>query len=507
MSGLTDRYAGRIAGVIECLDRVVITGTLPTACYADGMTRFLYAHQIRIFDYFDFTKPLKDGIHKNAKRLAAEAGLEIEFIRKSRSFRKEERVQEILKERGDHPGLVHVFSAMESCTSYKPWHDKSTHRTFLKPDGGRCLHYYFYFIDEELGLCYLRVPTWCPFRLQFYFNGHNWLARQLEKQGIGYQMLDNAFVAIDDWTTAQQLADHFDVRELHRRLDQYAARFCPVGQTFGESYHWSLMQTEYASDIVFDRAEDLAGVYEEIIRTAVHAVKAEQIATFLGKKLHANYAAEMGTHFSTRIEGTCIKHHAAGKAAIKMYDKFGRILRIETTVNDVHFFKHYRKVEHRDGTSSMKQAPVQKTIYSLPVLMELCRAANRRYRNFVSVLEDPSEGLKKLRKIAQPVREAGRNYPGFNLLAPKDQELFQVIARGEHHISGFNNRSLRRVLSQKSSSQISRLLKRLRTHGLIKKVGRTYKYYLTKLGQVAVIAATKLHETLLVPAFTQTINI
>jgi hypothetical protein len=189
-----------------------------------------------------------------------------------------------------------------------------------------------------------------------------------------------------------------------------------------------------------------------------------------------------------------------------MYDKFGRILRIETTVNDPHFFTHYRKVEHRDGTSSMKQAPVQKTIYSLPVLMELCRAANRRYQEFLSDLDDPSEGLKKLRKIAQPVSEAGRNYRGFNLLAAEDQELFQVIARGEHHISGFNNRSLRRRLTGKSTSQISRLLKRLRTHGLIKKVGRTYKYYLTKLGQKTVLAATKLRQTLLVPAFTQTAN-
>jgi hypothetical protein len=506
MSGLTDRYATRIAGVIECLDRMVITGTMPTACYADGMTGFLYAKQIRIFDYFDFTKPLKDGIHENAKRLAAEAGLDIEFIRKFKSFRKEDRVQEILEQRGDHPGLVHVFSAMETCTSYKPWHDKSTHRNFLKPDGGKCLHYYFYFIDEEFGLCYLRVPTWCPFRLQFYCNGHNWLARQLDKRGIGYQILDNAFVAIEDWNTAQQLADSFDPRELHRRLDRYAARFCPASQTFGECYHWSLMQMEYASDIVFHRAEDLAPVYEEIIRTATHAVKAEQIATFLGKKLHGNYTAEMGTHFSTRIEGTCIKHHAANQAAIKMYDKFGRILRIETTVNDPHFFTHYRKVEHRDGTSSRKQAPVQKTIYSLPVLMELCRAANRRYQEFLSDLDDPSEGLKKLRKIAQPVSEAGRNYRGFNLLAAEDQELFQVIARGEHHISGFNNRSLRRRLTGKSSSQISRLLKRLRTHGLIKKVGRTYKYYLTKLGQKTVLAATKLRQTLLVPAFTQTAN-
>ena len=397
MSKLTERCAKQIAGVLACPDRVVIQGTLPTACYADGMTRFLSARKIRIFDYTQFTKPLKEGIHENAKRIAAEAGVEIEFIRKLKSFRKEDRIQEMLKKRGDHPGLVHVFSAMERCTSYKPWHDKQTHRTFLKPDGGKCLHYYFYFIDEEFGLCYLRVPTWCPFRLQFTFNGHNWLARQLDKQGIAYTMLDNAFLAIDDWDQAQQLADRFDVRRLHRRLDQYAERFCPVGKTFGENYHWSVMQSEYATDIVFHRADDLATVYEEISRTAIHAVKAEQVATFLGKKLHGNYEAEMGTHFHTRIEGTCIKHYAAGKAAIKMYDKFGRVLRIEITVNDVGFFRHYRKVEHRDGTSSMKQAPLKKTIYSLPVLAELCRAANRRYLEFLSALEDPSDGLKKMR--------------------------------------------------------------------------------------------------------------
>ena len=503
MSGLTERYADRIAGVIECPDRVVIMGTLPTACYADGMTRFLTARKVRIFDYFEFTKPLKEDIHENAKRIASEAGLEIEFIRKLKSFRKEERIQEILAKRGNHPGLVHVFSAMETCSSYKPWHDKTDHRTYLKPDGGRCLHYYFYFIDEELGLCYLRVPTWCPFRLQFYFNGHNWLARQLDQHGIGYHMLDNAFLDIDDWDEAQRLADAFDVRKLHRRLDKYAARFCPVRKTFGESYHWSLMQTEYATDIVFLSAHDLKPVYEEITRTAVSTVKADKVATFLGRKLHGNYQDEMGTHFHTRIEGTCIRHEMAGKAAIKMYDKFGRILRIETTVNNVSFFRHYRKVEHRDGTSSMKQAPLQKTIYSLPVLTELCRAANRRYLNFISTLSDPSDGLKKMRKIANPARDAGRSYRGFNIMAAEDYELFLAIVRGEHNISGLTNRALRRALPHKTSAQISRQLKRLRTHGLIKKVGRTYKYYLTKLGQSAVTAALKVRDAIVIPTLAQ----
>ena len=88
-----------------------------------------------------------------------------------------------------------------------PWHDKETHKTFIRPDSGKCLHYYFYFMDAAFGLIYLRVPTYCPFRLQFYCNGHSWLARQLTAEGIGHTMADNAFVGIDDWSRAQELAD------------------------------------------------------------------------------------------------------------------------------------------------------------------------------------------------------------------------------------------------------------------------------------------------------------
>ena len=110
--------------------------------------------------------------------MAGAAGVTIEHIAKNH-IRKEDIVARVLVVRGDRPGLVHIVSAMEACDTYKPWHGKHTHRTFLRPDTGKCLHYYFYFIDAKLGLIYLRVPTWCPFRLQFYCNGHSWLARQL----------------------------------------------------------------------------------------------------------------------------------------------------------------------------------------------------------------------------------------------------------------------------------------------------------------------------------------
>jgi hypothetical protein len=155
---LTDRYDERIGGVLSCYDRVVITGTLPGVCYAAGMTRYLHANGVRIFDYPQFTMTLRDRVRERAASLAAEAVVTIEHISKSH-IRKEAVVVRVLEQRGEHPGLVHIISAMEACDSYRPWRDKATGKSFVRPDGGKCLHYYFYFLDAAFGLIYLRVPT------------------------------------------------------------------------------------------------------------------------------------------------------------------------------------------------------------------------------------------------------------------------------------------------------------------------------------------------------------
>jgi len=132
---LTDRYDDRIAGVLSCHDRLVITGTLPGVCHADGITWYLNARGIRIFDYPEFAKPLRDRVRDCAATLAAEAGLTIEHLGKG-NIRKEDLVARVLKQRGDHPGLVQIISAMEACGAYQPWHDKNTHKTFIRPDSG-----------------------------------------------------------------------------------------------------------------------------------------------------------------------------------------------------------------------------------------------------------------------------------------------------------------------------------------------------------------------------------
>lgn len=496
---ITEQYKEQIRGVLSCYDRIIIYGTIPVWCFADGMTSVLHAHKIRIFDYPQWARSFKDEIRQNAERLARENGIEIDFIRKIKRFRKEDRIQAILKKRGNHPGLVHIFSAMETCNSYKPWHDKQTGKNFLKNDSGKCLHYYFYFIDPELGLCYIRVPTWSPFKLQFYFNGHSWLAAKLAKHDISYVLEDNVFFEIADFSKAQELSDKIRVPDLRQVLDIFAQRYCPVIKGYGLSHHWSIMEAEYATDIVFKKQADLKLLYEPLTRCAIHSVKPENIASFLGGKLHMNYQGEIGNKFNTRIEGTCIRHQM-GALSIKMYDKFGLVLRIETTVNDVSQFKHYREVDHRNGTRVKKIAPMKKSIYSLFPLFGLLKAANYRYLEFISSFPDPSNGVKKLNTISKTVASEERTYKGFNFFDEDDQRLLTVIARGEFNISGFRNKSLQPFFSDQSPAQISRILKRLHVHGLIKKVGHTYKYYLSSLGKQVITLGLRLKELFVIPS-------
>jgi hypothetical protein len=497
-SALVDRYDDRIAGVLSCYDRVLITGTLPTVCYAAGMTRFLYAKEVRIFDYPQFAATLRDRVRERAASVAAEAGVAIEHIAKSH-VRKEAVVSKVLEGRGDHPGLVHVISAMEACDAYQPWHDKQTHKTFVRPDSGKCLHYYFYFMDADLGLIYLRVPTWAPFRLQFYCNGHSWLARRLTAEGIAFTAADNAFVRIDDWRRAQELADGFSPDLLHRVLDRYAALCCPVLDVFGQSYHWSLTQVEYSTDLVFRTATTLGPLYEQLTRESVLSVKAEQVASFLGHKITPQLAQELGSQFSTRIEGTCIKHRF-GSSSIKMYDKFGSVLRIETTSNDVSFFKHYRKVEHRQGPATRALAPVKKTIYSLIDLREILFGCNRRYLEHLSALDDFSAGVRALDRLTKPRSVDGKTVRGINFFDQTDKALLNALQNPRVNIAGVRRADLSPLLKELSGDRLSRQLKRLRDIGVIKRVAGTYRYYLTRIGRAATAALCRVTQTVIIPA-------
>jgi hypothetical protein len=184
-----------------------------------------------------------------------------------------------------------------------------------------------------------------------------------------------------------------------------------------------------------------------------------------------------------------------------MYDRGGRVLRIEATSNDITFFRHHRKVDHKDGSTEHKVAPLKKSIYSLTDLDGLMAAACRRYLAFIGTLEDRTAQRHDLDHISRPARdERDRPWRGFNFFLAEDLTVLLALLRGEFVLNGLSSRRLRRLLAGKTPAQIGRILKRLRLHGLIRRVGRTYRYYLTMLGRRALVAAQKLKEHLIIPA-------
>lgn len=495
-----NKYSDKIAGTISCLDRVIISGSLTKWGYAESMNYYIHEHNIKVKDFPMFGKQMNDSLRQNVESIAVNNNISIEHIRSPLHFNKEEHIQKILLERGEKEGLIKIYTSMEICDCYRPTFDKIKNRAFLKSGTSKCLYYYIYFIDKSFGLCFLRIPTWIPFRVQFYFNGHNYLANKLRERNINYSMSDNAFNFIDNYNIAQELSSSIKADDIHKSFDGIIKKYIPFLEQSGQTYRWTLSQVEYSTDVIFKNTNDLLLIYDQLVHNCIHSVKPDNIATFFSRKLAAHYQQEVGNKYNKQIQGTRIKH-LMGVNSIKMYNKDKNILRIETTVNDVTEFKIYRQVNTIDHRSVQRLAPMKKSIYSLYELCKCCLAANSRYLDFIASFEDNSSGIKNLDTVSQKITDHDRSYRGFNFFEPVDAQILLALESGEFNINGFRNKSLRKKLSDSlSASAVSRILKRLLLHGIIKKVKNTYKYYLTKSGKRILAGAHIVKELYIIPA-------
>lgn len=314
-------------------------------------------------------------------------------------------------------------------------------------------------------------------------------------------MQDNAFLEISNIESAQKLSDRINPEGLHRVLDVFAGRYSPVPDSLSLGYTWTVQQIECATDIMFRKSEYLEPLYDEIIRTAIFTVKPDNIATFLGQRITYNCTREIGTNYNQRILGTRIKHHM-GDVSIKMYDKFGRVLRIESTCNDISTFRVKREVQHRDGTFDVRKEPLKKSIYSLYQLFTILKSANYRYLEFISAFDDHSSGRKKLNDVSRSQKEKERSYRGFNFFDSRDLSVLEAISRGEYMTFGMQGKNIRKHLPEITPSAMTRIFKQLKVHGLIEKIPGSYKYLITALGKEIIAAGLTVKNLILVPALT-----
>src|SRR6266849_2636294 len=107
-------------------------------------------------------------------------------------------------------------------------------------------------------------------------------------------------------------------------------------------------QAEYATDVMFQDRSALAGLYPRLVEHARACLGAEDVLKFLGRKLEPSLKGEVQTHLSRRVEGVRVVHRMKANK-LKMYDKAGIVLRIETTINDPTEFRVRRKKEGQPG--------------------------------------------------------------------------------------------------------------------------------------------------------------
>jgi len=509
---LVERHAQDIKGVIECFDRVVLFGTYKAIGWTGAMEQHLRGRGTSFMEFNkSYANELRLEVADHVRTLARAEGIEIRQV--NYGERKEAIVEEILATRGRREGVVCILGAIERCRCFKVGKNQATGFLQLQWSPGKCQHFYVYFMDAEFGLCHLRIPTWAPFRLQFYCNGHDWLERQMRQAGLRFKKADNCFTHVSDFAAAQALLKNFEPQRLHRMLDGVAARWVAVHGRFGHSLHWSVYQAEWSTDIVFKNDRVLPELYREIVRTAAIEVGCADLYRFMGKKPRANGKAQPESRLQTLVQGTRLKH-TLGATSLKMYDKAGSVLRIECTTSDVTTFKHRRKVEPRRsagpgdcqtgaGSSGEKKwAPMRKTFYSLGAVAGAMSACNRRYLAYISQWRDRTRERHALGEVTASQRDQkDRSVRGVNFFRADDLQFLRALQRGEHQIQGVRNRTLQAHLPGWKPARIGRTLRRFRVLKIIKPVAGTRKYYPTARGESLIIAGLQVTERIILPAF------
>jgi hypothetical protein len=496
------KLGSNVDGILSCFDRVIFKGYLPFHSEANLNSWVDFILNIRRVDFVKQLEERSDELVEHARQRTAKSGRPYEY--RQGWFRKDEVIQDIIRRDGVTEGLVAVLCVQETCRTVKLASGKRRPHLVFANRPQRVL--YHYFLDPEFGLMYVRLETWFPYTVQVYVNGHDWLARQMTKHGIGYQQVDNAFVGIADLPEAQRLADRFAQWNWIRQLSKWVASVNPHvaknGWLHDKEYYWVTEQAEFASDVMFKDAASLGDLYPKLLNHAVVNFSAEDILKFLGRKLCPQFQGEVLTDCKKqRSPGARVKHRMK-QNWLKMYDKFGRILRVETVINDPREFK-VRRTRTREGQPVKIWCPMNKGVTNLASYQRVCRAANDRYLDALSVVNDPTPAYRQVRELTESKIHQGRRYAGFNPARGKDVRLFKAVASGNHELRGFRNAEIRNrmfretrdpVERKRQATHVSRLLKRLHVRGLIARIPRTRRWKITVRGRSLIGAVLQLHE-------------
>jgi hypothetical protein len=359
-------------------------------------------------------------------------------------------------------------------------------------------HYYFYGIDADFGPFFLKFCTYFPYNAKLCINGHEYVKRQLAKEGIAFQALDNGVLTCANPERWQRLCDGLSSAKIDQLLRKWLARlphpFEAKDRTAGYRYDVSILQSEFSLTQVLDRPLCGRVFFEEVIRENLDIGRPDQVQLIFQRRISKRTPGRFRTRVLT--EGVTPSLHIDYKhSRIKQYHKEGRALRTETTINDPRDFG------------------IGKRLSNLPALRRLGFQANRRLLDVQRISQDCAIGEDAFRGVNEPIEVDGQRASGLRFADLVGQALFGALLMFRLLPRGFSARDLRdhgapllgKAPAEMTMGQMSYHLRRLRLHGLIERIPGTHRYRVTRQGARTALFCTRTYNRLLRPGLAQII--
>jgi len=500
MNALVTKYADQVTGTLSGWDRLVFRGYFQMLATVGGLVAWLGHLGVALTDFAKHAQEYTERLKKESILAAALTDRPYRYVN-SPQIRKEDIARQFFEEDPIETGLICILGAVEPCVTFEISKRNKHKLPQFKRKFGKCLHLYQYWIDSEFGFMHARIQTWYPFSIQVCINGREWLSRKLDARGIDYRRDGNCFPEIGDFGRAQTLINGMLRKNWINSLDRLAARLNRSQRTMfpGMTRRWSAFQTEWATDTCFRTADDLQAVYPQIVRGAITAFSGRDVLRFMGKR--TSFQGEVNGHYRAWDEGIRVKHQAGGNS-LKVYDKGGSLLRIETTINHPEQFRVFRAAEGGDPSEKAWRS-LRRSVVDMKARSEVSGRCNARYAEALASLDSTETTGELVTPICRPVRRNGMRYRGLRPFAADDRQLLAAVSRGEFTLGGFSNREIAEHLfgpapmtptdRGRIASRVSYRFRILRAHGLIHKMKGRRRYRLSTKGRkiIAIILASQ----------------
>ena len=490
------KFTNVVKGIINGFDRIVFKGTILPLMRPKGAMDFCRSHEILNKDFKKWAIEQTHQVVGDAQAYAQAHCSQKSIPMLTSKVRKEDVAHERQQELQVASGLIGVWSAMESCSSYRAKFNADKTYPLLGKEWMKCKHLYFYFDHEQYGFMSVRLQTWFPYSVQIALNGREWLRRSLEGAGMDFIVQRNKFLHIEDYDRAQALLNAQLDTQWPALLNGFVSEVFPAREAIIGTrlpYYWTLWQSEWATDFIFASPREIVPLMDSLLRHAFMTGTGPRVLRYLDRPLKKDGTprADMSHEVISRMrefhEGLCVRHWVDGNS-VKCYNELNNV-RVEMTANDPGMFRAYRHAQGQSTEEPKRFLPLRQGVADIVLRAKISQDVNDRFMENLAGAQCETPVRDLIEPTVHSFTKEGRRVRALDLTG-KDRALLQAIADPKFCISGVSNKALREKLTDKPgygkrtekqlSAKLSRQIRLLRDHGLLRKMPRQNKYVLTQ---------------------------